>query len=204
MAERVLFFGGTFDPVHNAHLAVSRAAADQLGARKVWLVPSAAPPHKVTASASADHRLAMLELAIGGDELYGVCDVELHRDGKSYTIDTVGDLRERFADQELFWLIGADMLEYLPKWYQADRLVKLVRFAAAARPPVADLEPVLADLAEHFSADVIAQLRADVVETPLIDLSSTDIRQRVANGEPIDEMTPPAVADYIAANGLYR
>jgi len=204
MADRVLLFGGTFDPVHNAHLVISRAAAEQLGVQQIWLVPSAAPPHKESAAASVAHRLAMLELAIERDELFGICDVELTRGGQSYTIDTVTELQERFGKAELFWLIGADMLAYLPKWYQAERLVKVARFVTAARPPVANLEPVFADLAEHFDADVMTQLRADVVEAPLINLSSTDIRERVATGEPIADVVPPAVADYIVANGLYR
>ena len=205
MTKRVLLFGGTFDPVHHAHLTIARAAAAQLDCERVWLIPSATPPHKKPAVAPAADRLAMLALAVAGDELFTICDVELQRGGASYTIDTLAELRTLLPAAELFWLIGSDMLAELPKWYQADQLVKQVRFAAAVRPPQdAGLEDVFAELAEHFAADVIEQLKADVIDAPVIDVASSDIRRRIAAGEPVDELVPEPVANYICEKGLYK
>ena len=205
MTKRVLLFGGTFDPVHHAHLTIARAAAAQLGAERVWLIPSATPPHKRPAVASAGDRLAMLALAVAGDGLFVICDLELQRAGESYTIDTLAELRRQLPTAELFWLIGSDMLGELPKWYQADELVKQVRFATALRPPSdAGLDDVFAKLAEHFDAAVIEQLRTDVIDAPVIDVASSDIRRRIAAGGPVDELISPAVADYIAEHHLYK
>ena len=205
MAERVLLFGGTFDPVHHAHLLIARAAAAQLGVGVVWLIPSATPPHKRAAVASGPDRLAMLKLAVADDELFEICDLELRRGGQSYTVDTLAELRKQLPEAELFWLIGADMLADLAKWYQAETLVKSVRFATAVRPPFdTGLEGVFGELAEYFDADVIEQLKADVIDAPVIDVASSDIRRRIAAGGPVDELISPAVADYIGEHHLYK
>ncbi|MHC4562751.1 MAG: nicotinate-nucleotide adenylyltransferase [Planctomycetota bacterium] len=203
--RKILLFGGTFDPVHNGHLVIARAVAERGGFELVRLIPSATPPHKASAAAGAADRLAMLALAIEGDGLFDICDLELRREGVSYTLDTLRELHEREPGAELHWLIGADMLADLHKWYRVEEVVKLVRFVIAAREPWQDqLEPVFQKLAEHFSEEVMADLRTGAMDTPLIDISSTDIRQRVAAGEPVDDLVPAAVADYIDAQGLYR
>jgi len=203
-AKRILLFGGTFDPVHNGHLIVARTAAQRRGSARVMLIPSAVPPHKTAAGASAAHRLAMLELAIEGHGLFEVCELELQRSGVSYTLETVEQLRRRHPDAEFHWLIGADMLPDLHKWYRAQEVVKLVRFVVAARLPWQDqLGPIFQALGDRFPPEAIERLRAGVTDTPLVDISSTDIRRRIAAGEPIDQLVPPAVACYIAAHGLY-
>lgn len=204
MSERLLLLGGTFDPVHCGHLAISLAAAEQLNVERIWLLPAAQPPHKTAAEASAEDRLAMLKLAIDAAEGFDVCEVELRREGPSYTIDTLTELRRQMPDAELFWLIGADMLAYLPKWYRAGDVVEMVHFAIADRRGEGSLEEVFDGLSDHFPPAVIDRLRAGVIRAPLIDISSTDIRRRVGAGEPIAHLVGQAVADYIADHGLYR
>ena len=204
MTQRILLFGGTFDPVHCGHMVISLAAAEQLAIERIWLLPTAQPPHKTSAIAPVVDRLAMLELAIDAAEGYEICDIELKREGPSYTIDTLNELRTLRPEAAFAWLIGADMLDYLPKWYRADEVVEMVDFAIADRRADGSLEEIFDRLAEHFSEAVMERLRAGVVRSPLIDISSTEIRRRVKAGEDVTELVGQAVADYIAAHGLYR
>ncbi len=206
MSNDILLFGGTFDPVHNGHVRVARALADVRGFDRVVFVPTATPPHKPVAVASASDRAAMLQLVCADDALFDVNEVELNRAGRSYTYDTVRALQAEYGDStRLHWLIGADMLAELHKWYRAAELMELAEFVIARRPPWdTKMDEVFTTLAEHFPQDVVERLRAAIVDTPLVDVSSTDIRLRVAVGESIDELVPGPVAGYIDANGLYR
>ena len=137
----------------------------------------------------------MCRLAVEGDPLYTVDDVEMRRSGPSYTIDTVREFRRR-GWPSVSWLIGADMLNFLPHWHDPYALLAEVDFVVMARPGF-DFD--WQQLPEPFH-----KLKKNVVEAPLIDISSTEIRRRVARGEPIDGLTPPEVVDYIHAHGLYR
>ncbi len=206
MNRDILLFGGTFDPVHCGHVAVARALAVDRDFGRVIFVPAATPPHKPDALARAADRVAMLRCVCDEDSLFDISDIELARPGRSYTYDTLLALRGEYGhDARLHWLIGADMLADLHKWYRAADLVEMVDFVIAMRPPWHErMDKIFATLAEHFSNTVISQLRGAVVDTPLVDVSSTEIRQRVAAGESIAGMVPAGVADYIAANGLYR
>jgi nicotinate-nucleotide adenylyltransferase len=191
-----LYFGGSFNPIHHAHLICSRAVAEQKGYERVVLVPSAQPPHKPDAANLADarDRHAMTQLAIGGDPLFLVNDLELQRSGPSYTIDTIRQLKER-GEKQIHWLIGADMLLYLPYWHQPLQLLAEVEFIVLARPGwTLDWSLLPADF---------RHLQQNVVQAPLLAISSTDIRQRVAEGKPIDYLTPPAVCRYVRERGLY-
>jgi nicotinate-nucleotide adenylyltransferase len=204
--KRILLFGGTFDPVHWGHLCIGQFIAEARDFNRVLLLPSASPPHKPTAVASGSDRLNMLKAAVADDPLFDVDPIELHREGVSYTIDTVADLRTRFgAETELFWIIGADMLAYLPQWYRAKELVTQVRFITALRRPWHDrIEGIFNDLVNYFDAATVARLRSDMIETPLIDISSTNIRQALQAGEDISAWVPTAVLEYIQDRGLYR
>ena len=136
MPDRIVLFGGTFDPVHHGHLIVARALAEARGYDRITLVPSASPPHKAPACAPAADRLAMLHLAVEAERLFDVCDVELRREGASYTFDTVAELASRLeAPGRVHLVLGADMLADLPHWHRADELVRLVEFVVAVRPP---------------------------------------------------------------------
>ncbi|TWT40924.1 Nicotinate-nucleotide adenylyltransferase [Phycisphaerae bacterium RAS1] len=203
MTDSVLLFGGTFDPIHNGHLAIARFAAARLSIPRVVLIPSGQPPHKREAAlAAGEHRLAMCRLAVAGDELFEVSDWELNRGGPSYTLLTVQEFRRRVGmDVRVCWLIGADMLRDLGSWYRIGELAGLCTFVSMARPGVA--RPDLALALPMLTAQQRSEIAAYIIDGPLIDISATDIRQRVARGETIGDVVPESVAAYVAAHRLY-
>lgn len=200
----VLCFGGSFNPIHYGHLGVARSVAALRGFERVRLIVSADPPHKLRQSgrpldlAPAKERLIMCRIAVTGDSLFQVDDLELQRPGPSYTLDTVRELRRRdriSRDESVYWLIGADSLVQLPTWHQAPVLLEEVEFVVIARPGFA--------IDWSSLPDSVRRLQSNVVEAPLLDVSATEIRQRVRAGEPIEELTPPSVANYIHDHRLY-
>jgi nicotinate-nucleotide adenylyltransferase len=194
---RTLCFGGSFNPIHHGHLICAQAVAEAAGFQRVLLIPSGQPPHKneLTNMAAASHRLAMCRLAITADPLFEVDDIEVTRAGPSYTLTTVRQFRER-GWQEVVWLIGADMALSLPTWHQSVTLLAEVKFLVMARPgSVLDWNALPAQY---------QSVAAGMVMAPQIDISSSDIRRRVASGRSIDYLTPPAVVEYIRAHGLYK
>lgn len=205
MAEEIACFGGTFDPVHHGHLIVARALAEARGLRNVTLIPTGSPPHKPPAAAAAEHRLAMLRLATEGEDLFDVSAVETERSGPSYTIDTVASLRESLPEgTKLSWVIGADMLGDLPSWYRVGELLDRVDLVVAVRPPWQErIDGILDALAETLGAERVERIRSGVVPTPLIDISSTEVRRRVSEGGSIRFLVPEAVRAYIEQNSLY-
>lgn len=205
MSDRLLFFGGSFDPVHHGHLIVARAVAEQLCAARIVLVPARQSPHKDRIHASAADRLAMLRLAVEGQELFETSDIEITRASPSYTFDTLEEFRRGHGSAaRLAWIIGADMLADLPKWRRARDLVEQFDLVIAARPMDATaLEAAFANIEKSFGPDRARRLRAAVVQNPLIEISSTDIRARVAARKSIDFLVPPSVAQYIRQKNLY-
>ncbi|MBT3200467.1 MAG: nicotinate (nicotinamide) nucleotide adenylyltransferase [Phycisphaerales bacterium] len=205
MSDPIVLFGGTFDPVHNGHLIAARAIAEQRGYRKMTLVPSARGPHKGPAAASDADRLKMLQLAIAGDNLFKISEIELQRPAPSYTYDTLREIRESCGDDRAIDLvIGADMLADMPNWYRADDVVKLARLVIAARPPWDQEAPQIASLLdERFGKCLSEGMIAGMCKTPLIDISSSEIRRRLGSGASIRYMVPDAVEQYIRARGLY-
>jgi nicotinate-nucleotide adenylyltransferase len=196
-ARSTLFFGGSFNPIHHGHLICARAVAEARGYRRVALVPTGQPPHKPISPdlASGADRLEMCHLAISQSPLFEVNSIELSRPGPSYTIDTIRALALA-APGPVHWLIGADMLLYLPKWHRATELLQEVQFVVMARPGWT-LDWTL--LPPEFRG-----LKDNIVQAPMIDISATDIRRRVAAGASIEYLTPPAVQNYIHSRGLYR
>ena len=192
-----IWFGGSFNPIHHGHLICARAVAEARGFEKIVLIPSCRPPHKPADGdiAAAEHRLAMCRLAIEGSNLFEVDDLELHRTGPSYTIDTVRELRHR-GWPEVHWLIGADMLQNLPLWHQPEALLAETRFIVIAR--------------HGWSMDwsllppPYRVLQSQVVTAPLIEIGATDIRRRVTERKSIDYLMPPGVCKFIEEHGLYR
>ena len=198
-------FGGTFDPIHNGHLIIARSVADAAGSRSVLLVPTAANPLKAETPTSAEHRLAMLKAATSGDDLFAIDDSEVYREPPSYTIDTIRHFQEKGMDN-LAMIIGADMVCDLPKWKGIDELLDSVQLLIASRPPENpdDLREKIKALAGKLNEKQIESLLESIIPTPMIDISSTQIRRRVAAGESIRDMTPPLVEEYIMAHGLYK
>ena len=194
---RRLVFGGSFNPIHHGHLLCSRAVAEKGGFDRITLIPSAQPPHKPASATLADpaDRLAMVRLAVDGDPLYEVDDLELHRPGPSYTLDTLRNLTSRGSDRAN-WLIGADMLLYLPNWHRPLDLLNEANFIVMARPGWSLDWAALPPEYRH--------LQANVVEAPLIAITSTEVRDRIRAGLPIRYLTPDSVCRYIHDRGLYR
>jgi nicotinate-nucleotide adenylyltransferase len=193
-----LCFGGSFNPPHCGHLDTARAVAATTGYEKVVLIPSKKPPHKPDSAdlASAADRLAMCQLAAATDStgLFEVCDLEIRRNGPSYTLDTARKLRAS-GHNVVNWLIGADMLLNLPQWHKPRELLNEVNFVIVARPGYRlDWQKLPAEY---------RHLKDHVVEAPAIDISATDIRRRIRAGEPIGGLVPPAVERYIAEHRLY-
>ncbi len=204
--QRIGLFGGSFNPIHFGHLIPAQAAAEQLGLDKLIFVPSAVPPHKAAAAglASAEHRLEMVRRAIADVPLFDVSDIELKRPGPSYTIDTIAAFRGEYGlDVMLHWLIGADSLADLPAWHRAGELVDACRIVTLARPGWT-IDAAIARLRDRLSEEQIARLAAGVLSTPLIEISATAIRHRVAAGKSIRFLLPGVVRHYIQQNGLYR
>lgn len=203
MSQRIGLYGGSFDPIHFGHLISARSLAEQLGLDRVVLIPSARPPHKQGVSMTpAEHRLAMARLAVEGDPTFGVSEVELQREGPSYTFDTVAEFRRLVGpDIELVWFIGADSLPELPTWYRVAELVHAVRIVTACRP---GWTPPAIDALAKAVGEASAQLLQDCFQTPRIDISATEIRHRVRAGQTIRYLTPEPVVSYIDRMRLYR
>jgi nicotinate-nucleotide adenylyltransferase len=206
------FYGGTFDPVHNGHLAIARAARDQLGT-PVRLMPAADPPHRHAPGADARQRATMLELAIGGEAGLAVDLRELQRSGRSYSVDTLRALRdERGEHQPLALLLGADSFLTLPSWHRWQALFELAHLVIADRPGSRLDDGGSAALAEAAAGRWIESAAALVsrpagllmrLAQPLHPESASDIRQRIAEGLPWRHLVAPAVAGFIDARGLY-
>lgn len=197
---KVGILGGTFDPIHFGHLATAESVRESFALDEILFIPSARPPHKVERHVTPEvHRLMMTYLATQSNEKFTVSPMEFLRDGLSYTLDTMNALREKFgAAAELFFIIGADSMADLSKWYRARELVSKVHFIATKRPGV---EVDLPALEEFFGAERMAHIHQ--VETPGLEISSTDIRARVKAGRSIKYLVPEIVEEYIAKERLY-
>lgn len=189
--QRIGLFGGTFDPVHLGHLLVAQAAREELSLARLVFIPTAQSPFKPERQPTPpNQRLALLRLALAGKDWSEVDEQEIRRGGVSYTIDTVLACTARFPGAQLFYLIGSDHVAQLPKWRAAEELAKLVEFLVIPRPGQAEVP-----LPSPFRGSRLTGLPLGV--------SSSQIRQRVASGLPIDHLVPAAVAEEIRNNRLY-
>ncbi len=192
-ARRVGLFGGSFDPVHNAHLALARAALAELRLDEVRWVPAGQPWQKARALTDAVHREAMLRLALAGEPRFVLDRIEIERPGPSYTLDTVRELAAARPGTQWFLIIGHDQYAGLHTWNGWRQLLEMVTLAVANRP---------GELREVHEA--VRRARHRVVPLPMQDISATQVRERVAAGQDIAALVPPQVASYIDSHGLYR
>jgi nicotinate-nucleotide adenylyltransferase len=199
---RLGLYGGTFDPVHYGHLLLAESCRDQLALDEVWFLPTGQPPHKPGVVMSPPKaRREMLELALAGLPQFPVSRLELDRPGPHYTVETLRAVREERPDDELFLLIGADSLHELHTWREPLEIGRLATIVAVNRGRTAALgEPT----ASAYSLPTGGSVRVVPVTMPGIDISATDLRQRVAAGRSIRFQTPRAVEQYIRAHRLYR
>lgn len=192
MRERIGLFGGSFDPVHRAHVALAQAALQALALDRVLWIPAGQPWQKSRPMTEAAHRLAMLRLATAAEPRFAIDTREIDRGGLTYTVDTVAQLRAEHPGAELFLLIGDDQHARFHTWRRWRDIAAQVTLAVATRPgPAAAVDPE------------VAQAPTVRVPLPPMALAATDIRECRARGEPIDQLVPPEVARYIDRQGLY-
>jgi len=197
---RIGILGGSFNPPHLAHLVCASQAAGQLSLDRVLFTPVAHPPHKeAEQDPGAEVRLELCRLAIAGDDRLGVCDLEVLRGGPSYTVDTLRELHARTPEDHLTFIVGGDIALGLPSWHEPEAVLGLARLAVAERSG-ADREEIAGRLTEHFG-EAAAPVFFDM---PRLDISSSQIRRRVAHGDPIRYLVPDRVAERIARGRLYR
>ena len=196
-ARRLGLLGGTFDPVHVGHLAAAQAAIGCARLDRVIFIPAATPPHRAPAVAPAEQRLEMCGLATEGDAMFEVSDVELKREGPSYTVDTIREFRRMHPGDALFLILGWDAARLFPTWHRPDEVRKLASVVVVARP--GSDAPREADLrAVGLEGDGVVMCME-----PTPDVSASEIRRAVAAGESIAGLVPAAVERYIAAHRLY-
>lgn len=249
---RIALYGGSFNPIHLGHLITARAVAERLHLDRVVFLPTSNPPHKVASDlAPAEHRAAMVKLAIAGEPLFEFSDYDMTRTGPTYTIETVAHFRGQLRNHKgtkaqskleggenatvrrgsevkdcgvegsrdsaegaprglqicgdvdwfLGWIIGADSLMELPTWHRPGELIDMCQIITASRPGYDAID--WHKLGQTFSPAQIEKLRQGVIDTPRIDISSTDIRMRVQQGQSIKSMVPEGVEAYIAEKRLF-
>ena len=199
---RIGIFGGSFDPVHLGHLVMAEQCREQGRLDQLWFMPASVPPHKQNRQlASFAQRVEMLTLALSGQPAFHIKELENERSGPSYTVDTLSQIRKTHPDDDIYLIIGADTLLDFPNWRQPQRIVELVALLVADRPgwDMPDVQEVRSRLSLSKGVD----LRVEVIQMPLINLSSTDIRQRSHDGRSVRYLVPRAVEVYMAEKGLY-
>lgn len=196
MGIKTGLLGGSFDPVHLAHIALAQAAKETLGLSGVELIPAANPWQRAPLAATAEHRLAMLDIAVRHDDSLHVNPLEIRRGGNTYTIDT---LRQLPAGPEYYWILGSDQLANFCSWHCWQDIVSLVYLAVAQRPGAVLSTP--APLEHYLACKERTLLCLPFEPTPI---SSTQIRERLSRGEPTGDLLDDAVAQYIHRNGLYQ
>ena len=200
MEKRIGIMGGTFDPIHMGHLITAEMVRAEVELDEVLFIPSARPPHKDgTRAASIADRFAMTACAIQDNPNFSLSDMELRREGPSYTVDTIAALHDQFDGAVLFFITGADAMNDLYRWHEPHRLLRSCQFIVATRQGV-PLDELL--LAEKFTAEERSHIQ--VLPTPHLEISSSAIRTRIRAGLSIRHLVPRAVEEYIEDRGLYR
>ncbi|MCX7841900.1 MAG: nicotinate-nucleotide adenylyltransferase [Clostridia bacterium] len=194
--------GGTFDPVHNGHLIIAEEVREKLKLDSILFIPSGHPPHKDKLKiASAEHRLNMIKCAIGSNSAFCVSEMEIEREGYTYTVDTLQQLKSLYGDStKLFFIIGADVVRDLVNWRDFKKVFTLCEFAAVMRPGFE--KETYRNQIRRLTSEYMAKIHN--VDVPVIDISSTYIREKLAKGESIKYLVPESVEEYIKRNGLYK
>ena len=198
MTRRIGILGGTFDPPHIGHLVLADCALQSLALDDLWFVPAADPPHKLSTRLSIDHRLPMLECALALDPRFHLSRVDIDRPGPHYTVDMVRIVQAQAPDAELFFVMGSDSLRDLNTWYQPQALIEQVRLAVMRRPD--------ADVPLTIHAATLPRLeeRVVVIDAPRLEVSSTEIVERLRAGKSVRFLVPDPVLDYIETHRVYR
>ncbi len=197
---RIGILGGTFDPIHYGHLAIAEEVRWSLDLHQIYLVPAAQQPFKQgNHSAHPEQRLEMVRLACASNPHFLPSDIELRRGPPSFTVDTLTEFRAMLGDTALIWFVlGGDALKDFPRWYRASQIIQLAQLAVVTRPGFT------ADLAALDAALPGLAARTQFIEGPRLDIASSTLRQRIAQGQPVRYQLPDAVLDYIETQRLYR
>ena len=203
--RRIGILGGTFDPIHNGHMAIAEAARLCLELDRVIFIPAGRPwlkarsPSQIT---DAEHRMAMVRVAIADCPYFETSAMELERPGLTYTVDTLAELRSIYGGSssrtEMYLILGMDSIRELRRWHEPERLFEMCVVVAVSRPDTEDVTPCSFERDFPAAASRFVQLRG-----PMLSISATDVRNRVANGQPIGNCVPPSVERYIRDHGLY-
>ncbi len=197
MTNRIGILGGTFDPIHIGHLVMASYAIDALDLDSVWFMPAQSPPHKTHEITATEHRVEMCRRAVALDSRFVFSDLDLGKSGPSYTAELLERIHRLLPEAELVFLLGADSLKGLPTWRQPEKIIALAQIGCAERPGTT------VDEQGRLAVPGLAE-RLLEFDSPLIELSSTEIRSRRANSLSITYLVPESVEDYIVENGLYR
>lgn len=196
---RLGLFGGTFDPVHIGHLSVAERALEQFELDGVLFIPTGRPVRKMLSLFSAgENRCSMLERAIAGNPRFDLSRIEVNREGVTYTIDTLRELKQRYGDKaQLFFITGADSTTDLPTWKDAEEIAQLTEVLSAPRTILTADTPTM-----PHNGDSMFVVHA--IQAPLIDVASSELREWAAQGRSLRYLVPDSVCDYIEQQGLYR
>lgn len=200
MKRKVGIMGGSFDPIHIGHLAVANEVLNIYELDEIIFVPTGDPPHKEGLRADACHRLMMVTMAVLSNDRFSVSDIEIKSSGKSYTLNTLTELHKIYKNTEFYFITGTDAVIDLPNWHEPGEVLKLCRFIAATRPGII-LEEVgikIKGIMEAYGGNI------EILKVPMLQISSTDIRERFRTGVSAKYLIPECVEQYIIKNGLYR
>ena len=198
--KKTAIMGGAFDPIHYGHLAAAQTVFDRLDVEKVVFMPLGDAAHKHMEGASAADRYEMTRLAVEDNEAFAVSDMEIRREGKTYTVDTIGEIRKQNPDIKLYFIMGADEIMSLESWRQPEVLLKMCSFAAVTRPGYSN-EAVKAQ-AERLMHKYGCDIR--FIEIPSLDISSSELRQRIKDSRSIKYLLPKETEEYIYSHNLYK
>lgn len=193
---KIGLFGGSFDPIHNGHLILANWVRNKLSLGRIIFIPAAVPPHKQNLKLTdSNHRYRMVQIAIENHPNFEVSDIEIKRSGISYTIDTIFYFQQKFSlnNKHLFLIIGADSLLDFPNWKEPEKIIENCQVVVLQRPEV-----------NLNQAKPEYKRQAIILQSPLIDISATDIRRRIREGDSIAQFVPPAVEHYIYEHKLYK
>lgn len=198
---KIGIMGGTFDPIHNGHLIAAEYARSALSLDKIIFIPSGVHPFKNNKNISeSNKRIDMISLAIKSNKSFKTSPIEINRNGTTYTIDTIRELREEYIDDEIYFIIGSDILFEIEKWKGFPELIHLCKFILLHRPGVEEkkINMKIQELLSSYNIEM------EKVQSPLIEISSTEIRHRVRDKLSIKYLVPELVEDYILKNNLYN
>lgn len=201
MTQKLALLGGTFDPIHIGHLSMAEWVQSALDLDCVYFIPAASPPHKQHLITATEQRLKMIELAIANNSRFQISEIELQREGPSYTLYTLQDFVRLYPNAQIWWILGLDSLLNLHTWFEYQQFPKYARFAVIPRPHSPLQKPDLEDyLNQHLP---MFKHRVDWIEMPHLEIASSLIRERLQNRQSCRYFLSSSVWDYIHAQGLY-